>query len=385
MASSSPPSIAPSRRFRPALSSRRFSIGRLKLAAAVVGFNFHFGKGRAGTPAVSPTPGKRKGFAVTVVDQVLEPDGAPVSSTAIRENLAAGEIAAANARLGYRWFVVGEVVPGERRGRELGYPTANIRLPADCRLRHGIYAVRMQRADGTLLDGVASYGRRPTFDNGAPLLEVFVFDFSGDLYGEEVSVAFVGWIRPELKFDSGRGPRRRHGPRRRNRPRECLAAAGPGTPSTRPWRPGLRQPNGCRPSRIRLGMTVDRSDFRPVCGRQNGLETAARAVFRVGDERIEMTGFTPQPPRDVAARWPRPVGRRWLGPRRLLRHDLRHGQIARHADAGRPRRHRRDLEREERADRLHAAPQGGLAPERRRVAAAGLRRGRARSQLAGRS
>lgn len=177
-------------------------VGRLKLSGAVVGFNFHFGQGRAGTPAVLAGAGARKGFAVTVVDQVQEMNGSPVSSTAIRENLAAGEIALANARLGYRWFVVGEVVQGERRGRELGYPTANIRLPADCRLRHGIYAVRVQRADGTQFDGVASYGRRPTFDNGAPILEVFVFDFSGDLYGEELAISFVAWIRPELRFDS---------------------------------------------------------------------------------------------------------------------------------------------------------------------------------------
>ena len=203
-------------------------IGRLKLSGAVVGFNFHFGQGRAGSPALLAEAGTRKGFAVTVVDQVLEGDGAPVSSTAIRENLAAGEIAAANARLGYRWFVVGEVVNGEQRGRELGYPTANLRLPADCRLRHGVYAVRMQRADGTLLDGVASYGRRPTFDDGAPLLEVFAFDFSGDLYGEEVSVAFVGWIRPELKFDSV--PALIAAMDRDSEiARGTLAAAGPGT------------------------------------------------------------------------------------------------------------------------------------------------------------
>jgi riboflavin kinase / FMN adenylyltransferase len=178
-------------------------IGRLKLAAAVVGFNFHFGKGRGGSPALLAEAGERGGFPVTIVGAVDDAgSGAAVSSSAIRENLAAGDIAAANARLGYRWFVVETVVPGDRRGRELGYPTANLRLEPDCRLRHGIYAVRMQRADGSLLDGVASYGRRPTFDNGAAILEVHVFDFGGDLYGETLSVAFVGWIRPELKFPS---------------------------------------------------------------------------------------------------------------------------------------------------------------------------------------
>ena len=178
-------------------------VGRLKLTAAVVGFNFHFGKGREGTPAVLAEAGKRHGFSVTIVDQVCETGGAPVSSSAIRDDLANGDVAAANARLGYRWFVVGEIVAGDRRGRELGFPTANIVLPADCRLRHGVYAVRVQRAGRAVRDGVANYGRRPTFDNGPPVLEVFLFDFSGDLYGEEVAVSFVSWIRPELNVPPG--------------------------------------------------------------------------------------------------------------------------------------------------------------------------------------
>ena len=91
--------------------------------------------------------------------------------------------------------------PGEQRGRDLGFPTANLRLDPDCGLKHGIYAVRVG-IGGMLHDGVASFGPRPTFDNGAPLLEVFLFDFSGDLYGARMDVAFIGWIRPELKFDS---------------------------------------------------------------------------------------------------------------------------------------------------------------------------------------
>jgi riboflavin kinase/FMN adenylyltransferase len=98
--------------------------------------------------------------------------------------------------------VSGEVIHGEKRGRDLGYPTANIRLDPACGLRHGIYAVRAARADGTRIDGVASFGRRPTFDNGAPLLEVFLFDFKDDLYGERLDVAFMAFIRDEEKFDS---------------------------------------------------------------------------------------------------------------------------------------------------------------------------------------
>ena len=177
-------------------------VGQLKLKAVVVGFNFQFGKGRVGTPALLAAEGDKLGFAVTVLDKVADDGGAAVSSTAIRAALTEGDIATANRLLGYRWFVVGRIVTGDRRGRTLGFPTANLALGADCALRHGIYAVRLERADGEIHDGVANYGRRPTFGDGPPLLEVFVFDFSGDLYGEEVSVSFVEWIRPEARFDS---------------------------------------------------------------------------------------------------------------------------------------------------------------------------------------
>jgi riboflavin kinase/FMN adenylyltransferase len=103
--------------------------------------------------------------------------------------------------LGFPWFVTGEDVHGDKRGRELGYPTANLRLDPTCGLRHGIYAVRVD-VGGRRHDGVASFGRRPMFDVGTVLLEVFLFDFSGDLYGRTIDVAFIEWIRPELKFDS---------------------------------------------------------------------------------------------------------------------------------------------------------------------------------------
>ena len=206
----------------------RILVGRLNLKAAVVGFNFHFGKGRAGTPAVLAEAGRRLGFAVTVFDEISGEAGEPVSSSAIRESLAEGDVAGANRKLGYRWFVLGEVVEGDRRGRELGFPTANIRLGDDCRLRHGIYAVRLQRAGGSILAGVASYGRRPTFGGGPPILEVFLFDFSGDLYGEEVAVAFVDWIRPELTF-AGAAELVAAMNGDSVRAREILATAGPGS------------------------------------------------------------------------------------------------------------------------------------------------------------
>jgi len=203
-------------------------IRRLNVAAVVVGFNFRFGYGREGTAPTLAGAGSRRGFAVAILDEICEENGAPVSSSVIRDDLAAGDIATANARLGYRWFIVGNVIAGDRRGRELGFPTANIALGADSRLRHGVYAVRLRRADGTVLDGVASFGRRPTFDNGAPLLEVHAFDFSGDLYGEEVVVSFFGWLRPELRFDSAETlVAAMH--RDAAAARTILAAAGPGT------------------------------------------------------------------------------------------------------------------------------------------------------------
>ena len=93
------------------------------------------------------------------------------------------------------------MIHGDKRGRDLGYPTANIRLDKVCGLRHGIYTVRVGRG-GERFGDVASFGRRPTFDNGAPLLEIFLFDFDGELYGQTLDAAFIGFIREELKFDS---------------------------------------------------------------------------------------------------------------------------------------------------------------------------------------
>ena len=175
-------------------------IGRLGVSGIAVGYDFHFGKGRVGSPSLLVNEAPRLGIEVDVQPHVDIAER-PVSSSAIRMALAEGQIAEAAAMLGGPWFVTGEVVHGEKRGRELGYPTANIRLDRDCGLKHGIYAVRVGRG-ATRIDGVASFGRRPTFDNGAPLLEIFLFDFEGDLYGERLDVAFIGFIREELKFDS---------------------------------------------------------------------------------------------------------------------------------------------------------------------------------------
>jgi len=175
-------------------------IERLGISGIAVGYDFHFGKGRVGSPSLLVAEGPRLGIEVDVQPHI-DIDERPVSSSAIRTALAEGQIEDATTMLGGPWFVTGEVIHGEKRGRELGYPTANIRLDNNCGLRHGIYAVRIGRGEERL-DGVASFGRRPTFDNGAPLLEIYLFDFKGDLYGERLDVAFIGFIRDELKFES---------------------------------------------------------------------------------------------------------------------------------------------------------------------------------------
>jgi riboflavin kinase/FMN adenylyltransferase len=174
-------------------------IERLGISGIAVGYDFHFGKGRVGSPSLLVSEAPRLGIEVDVQAHV-DIEERPVSSSAIRMALAEGQIEDATAMLAGPWFVTGTVIHGEKRGRDLGYPTANIRLPASCGLRHGIYAVRVGRG-AERLDGVASFGRRPTFDNGAPLLEVFLFDFKGDLYGTSLDVAFIAFIREELKFE----------------------------------------------------------------------------------------------------------------------------------------------------------------------------------------
>jgi len=175
-------------------------VERFAIAGAAIGFDFHFGKNRAGSPAYLREQGARHGFSVDIVPK-LEDEGRPVSSGSIRTALAEGKVIEAAELLGMPWFVSGEVIHGDKRGRLLGFPTANLRLDPSCGLKHGIYAVRVGIGPRRL-DGVASFGRRPMFDNGAPLLEVFLFDFAGDLYGQVIDVAFIAWMRAEQNFAS---------------------------------------------------------------------------------------------------------------------------------------------------------------------------------------
>lgn len=177
---------------------------RLGLSAVVAGYDFRFGAGRAGDAEFLRAEGARLGFSVEIVERIVQDeDGSleAVSSTATRAALEAGDVALARDLLGHPYFVRAIVRHGDKRGRLLGFPTANLALDPSNRLAHGVYAVTLA-IDGVVHDAVASFGRRPTFDNGAPLLEVYIFDFAGDLYGKEVDVAFYGFIRGEEKFES---------------------------------------------------------------------------------------------------------------------------------------------------------------------------------------
>ncbi|MFA5900023.1 MAG: bifunctional riboflavin kinase/FAD synthetase [Hyphomicrobium sp.] len=166
----------------------------------VIGHDFFFGRNRSGTPATMRDAAARLGFGITIIDPVAE-DGEVFSSSAIRLRLAQSDVRGAKRLLGRTWCVEGKVVGGAKRGTGLGFPTANIPLSPGTTLGHGIYAVRVG-FDGEHHDGAAYLGTRPTYDNGMPVLEVFLFDFDGDLYGHEIEVEFVDFIRPDRKFDS---------------------------------------------------------------------------------------------------------------------------------------------------------------------------------------
>jgi len=181
-----------------------YLVGALGISHVVSGYDFHFGRGRRGSPALLQAQGQSHGFGVTIVDQVTREDGtSPYSSSSIRANLHSGNIEQANAQLGYRWTVIGEVVKGDQRGRTIGFPTVNIMLDPGMEPCHGIYAVRVRDLSADMsrvLAGAAYFGWRPTFDTNRVFLEVYLLDFDGDLYGHELAVEFVTMVRPDRKF-----------------------------------------------------------------------------------------------------------------------------------------------------------------------------------------
>ncbi|MHA7887866.1 bifunctional riboflavin kinase/FAD synthetase [Roseicyclus sp.] len=177
--------------------------GGLGLSHVVVGADFCFGKGRTGTAGMLREFGARFGFEVTVAE-LLSGDAGAVSSTAIRAALSEGRPRDAADMLGHWHRIEGPVLHGEKRGRELGYPTANMELEGLHVPRLGVYAVLVDVLEGPhrgTYHGVANLGIRPMFERATPNLETFLFDFKGDLYGQHLSVGLVEWLRGEAKFD----------------------------------------------------------------------------------------------------------------------------------------------------------------------------------------
>jgi riboflavin kinase/FMN adenylyltransferase len=179
-------------------------VGGLHIAHVVVGYDFCFGKGRAGNAALLTEFGGRHGFGVTSVAAAKSGAGPAYSSTLVREQLQAGDPKSAAATLGRPWEIEGRVEHGDARGRLLGFPTANIAIGEYMEPKLGVYAVMAIDGDDESagwIKGVANLGRRPTVGGTRVQLEAHLFDFSADLYGKHLRVALIDFIRPEMKFD----------------------------------------------------------------------------------------------------------------------------------------------------------------------------------------
>ncbi len=173
----------------------------LGIKHAAVGFDFTFGKGRTGSPEALRRYGADLGFTVSTVDRLDDPNGLKLSSSAVREALQAGDMDRAAAILGRPFAIAGEVVHGDKRGRTIGIPTANVPLADYMRPAYGIYATRSRLPDGRIIDGVANLGIRPMFETEQPMLEVWLFDFDADLYGQTIETDLIARLRGEMKFD----------------------------------------------------------------------------------------------------------------------------------------------------------------------------------------
>ncbi len=175
---------------------------QLGAAGLVTGEDFTFGKGRSGDIAVLRQFGATQGFTAEAVPPVLDEYGEIVSSSRIRDALVAGDCDTATRLLTRPFAIQAEVIDGDKRGRTIGFPTANMALGSYLRPAYGIYAVRVRLPNGRVLAGAANLGIRPTFDPPKELLETYIFDFSGSLYGQDLEVALIERLRGEEKFDS---------------------------------------------------------------------------------------------------------------------------------------------------------------------------------------
>jgi riboflavin kinase/FMN adenylyltransferase len=173
----------------------------LGAAHVVVGYDFTYGKGRTGTPAQLKALGAKLGFGVDIVEPVAS-DGVVFSSSKVRDYLRQGEMVEAAEQLGYWWRVRGKVERGAGRGKGLGFPTVNLPLAEGQDVLHGIYAVRVEHK-GHCYAAAGYVGPRPTFGGDKPVLEAFLLDFDGDLYGEEIEVEFIEKLRHDAAFADG--------------------------------------------------------------------------------------------------------------------------------------------------------------------------------------
>ena len=180
----------------------RVLVEELGIVHVVVGADFRFGKGRGGDVSVLGYMGEMEGFGVTKFEAVAASGDTKISSSDIRAALKEGRPEEAARLLGHVWTVEAHVAHGDARGRALGFPTANLKLEHTLHPAYGIYAVRARLPDGTVKDGVANFGVRPMFELPAPLLEVHLFDFSGDLYGQVLSVELIAYLRGEKNFET---------------------------------------------------------------------------------------------------------------------------------------------------------------------------------------
>jgi riboflavin kinase / FMN adenylyltransferase len=186
---------------------QQYLVKQLQAAHVVTGYDFHFGHGRKGNPIILKELGQQRGFDVTIVDQVSDEGDShsPFSSSSIRSALRHGHMRAAAKELGYHWTVMGEVVHGDKRGRAIGFPTANIILEKGAEPIKGIYSVRVRKAsvkNSVAWIGAGYFGDRPTFESQRTFLEVHVLDFDEEIYGETLLVEFIDLIRPDKKFNS---------------------------------------------------------------------------------------------------------------------------------------------------------------------------------------
>lgn len=177
----------------------RVLVERFGAASIAIGFDFCFGKNRSGDAASLRDLGAHWGFDVEIAPQIMA-EGDKISSSRIRAAIEAGDMAQATQWLGRPWLIAGEVEAGERRGRTIGFPTANFRLGDVIAPRQGVYALRVDIGDGRWRGGVGNFGRTPTTGARAPLFEAHVFDFTGDLYGRTLLVELVAFLRPEQRF-----------------------------------------------------------------------------------------------------------------------------------------------------------------------------------------